>query len=45
MTDTLDNIALGRTIGRGATAKVRVGVVDGQEFAIKIFDLNNANVN
>ena len=44
MTDSIDNITLGRTIGRDATAKVRVGVVDGQEYAIKIFDLNNSNV-
>ena len=38
MTGTIDGYKLGRTLGEGATAKVKIGTSeDGTEYAIKIF--------
>ena len=38
----LDNYSLGRTLGEGFSAKVKLGTRDdGQEFALKIFRLDN----
>ena len=38
----LDRFRLGRTLGKGAQAKVKVGIdQDGREFALKIFDKSN----
>ena len=38
MTATIDGYKLGKTLGEGATAKVKLGIsADGTEFAIKIF--------
>ena len=46
MTATLDNFTLGRTLGSGFSAKVKVGQApDGTEYALKIFDLANPNFN
>ena len=46
MTTTLDNFTLGRTLGSGFSAKVKVGQApDGSEYALKIFDLANPNFN
>ena len=46
MTSTLDGYTLGRTIGNGFSAKVKVGTdSEGNEFALKIFDLANPNFN
>ena len=46
MTATLDGFTLGRTLGSGFSAKVKVGQdQQGQEYALKIFDLNNPNFN
>ena len=46
MTDTLDNFTLGRTLGTGFSAKVKVGQAeDGTSYALKIFDLSNPNFN
>jgi hypothetical protein len=46
MSSTLDGFTLGRTLGSGFSAKVKIGQAqDGQEFALKIFDLANPNFN
>ena len=38
MTATIDEYILGKTLGEGATAKVKLGTTaDGSEFALKIF--------
>ena len=39
----LDDFTIGRKLGQGFSAKVKIGVApDGTERALKIFDLNNA---
>ena len=46
MSSTLDNFTLGRTLGSGFSAKVKVGqATDGTEYALKIFDPANPNFN
>ena len=43
-TATIDGYRLGKTLGAGLTAKVKLGTnADGTEFAIKIFKRNNSN--
>ena len=37
MTATLDGYTLGRTLGEGFSSKVKIGVKDGIEYALKIF--------
>lgn len=42
MTQTLDEYTVGRTLGEGVSAKVKVGTAfDGTEYALKIFRLDN----
>lgn len=44
MTSTLDRFTLGKTIGSGFSAKVKIGTDEsGNQFALKIFDMNNPN--
>lgn len=46
MSSTIDNFTLGRTLGSGFSAKVKVGMAeDGTEYALKIFNLQNPNFN
>ena len=46
MTATLDGFTLGRTLGSGFSAKVKIGTSqDGTEYALKIFRLDNENFN
>jgi len=46
MTSTLDGFTLGRTLGSGFSAKVKIGTSqDGTEYALKIFRLDNENFN
>merc|ERR1712110_1194512 len=46
MTATLDGFTLGRTLGSGFSAKVRVGTsADGTDYALKIFQLDNPSFN
>ena len=46
MPNRLDNFTLGRTLGSGFSAKVKIGIApDGTEYALKIFDLNDPNFN
>ena len=46
MTSFIDSYTLGRTLGEGFSAKVKVGVApDGTEYALKIFDLDNPKFN
>ena len=42
----LDGFTLGKTLGSGFSAKVKIGKdTQGNEYALKIFDLNNPNFN
>lgn len=42
MTSTLDSYTVGRTLGSGFSAVVKVGTnADGEEFALKIFRKDN----
>ena len=42
MTSTLDGFTLGRTLGTGFSAKVKLGTAeDGEQYALKIFRLDN----
>ena len=46
MTATLDGFTLGRTLGTGFSAKVKIGTAaDGTEYALKIFQLDNPSFN
>lgn len=46
MTSTLDGFTLGRTLGSGFSAKVKLGTSqDGTEYAIKIFRHDNPAFN
>ena len=46
MTATLDGFTLGRTLGSGFSAKVKLGTAqDGTEYALKIFRLDNPQFN
>ena len=46
MTATLDGFTLGRTLGTGFSAKVKVGTsADGTDYALKIFQLDNPAFN
>ena len=46
MTATLDGFTLGRTLGSGFSAKVKLGTSqDGTEYALKIFRLDNPEFN
>ena len=46
MTATLDGFTLGRTLGSGFSAKVKVGTsADGTDYALKIFRLDNPSFN
>jgi len=46
MTATLDGFTLGRTLGSGFSAKVKLGTSqDNQEYALKIFRLDNPQFN
>ena len=43
---SLDGFTLGRTLGSGFSAKVKLGTSqDGTEYALKIFRLDNENFN
>ena len=46
ITGTLDKYRLTKTLGSGFSAKVKLGIdEDGNEFAIKIFDMENPSNN
>jgi len=46
MTSTIDQFTVGRTLGSGFSAKVKLGTAqDGTEYALKIFRLDNPNFN
>ena len=45
MPSTIGNYKLGKTLGEGVTAKVKLGTSpDGQQVAIKIFDITKPNI-
>ena len=44
MPSTIDGFTIGRTLGSGFSAKVKVGIAqDGTEYALKIFKKSNPN--
>ena len=44
MPSTIDGYTIGRTLGSGFSAKVKVGIAqDGTEYALKIFKKTNPN--
>jgi serine/threonine protein kinase len=46
MTSTLAGYTIGRTLGSGFSAKVKLGTAsDGSEYAVKIFRLDNPDFN
>lgn len=46
MTSTLGQYSLGRTLGSGFSAKVKLGTTpDGNQYAVKIFRLDNPEFN
>ncbi len=46
MTSTIDQYTLGKTLGSGFSAKVKLGQTpDGNEVAVKIFRLDNPEFN
>ena len=46
MTSTIDGFTVGRTLGSGFSAKVKLGTaLDGTEYALKIFRLDSPNFN
>jgi RIO-like serine/threonine protein kinase len=46
MTSTLGAYTIGRTLGSGFSAKVKLGTAqDGSEYAVKIFRLDNPDFN
>jgi len=46
MTATVGNYTLGRTLGSGFSAKVKLGTApDGGQYAVKIFRLDNPEFN